>query len=128
MENILGKRLKERRLEKELTLEQVGELVGVKKPAVSKWESGANSPKPETLKKLCDILDCTTDYLTGRTDSPNSVYYSIEYENDLIEMEYDSKIKINQKEFEMFVQELNNVGYDVGALLNKIKKETSKKN
>mgnify|MGYP001090339750 CR=1 FL=1 len=36
MENIL----KEKRLEKKLTLEQVGEIVGVGKSTVRKWENG----------------------------------------------------------------------------------------
>lgn len=36
----LGERIKERREEKNLTLEQVGEYVGVTKSTVRKWESG----------------------------------------------------------------------------------------
>ena len=41
-------------------------------------------------------------------------------------MEYDSPYKFTQKEFELFIEELKETGYDVEALLNKVKKEASK--
>ena len=36
----LGDKIKERRLELDLTLEEVGNIVGVTKSTVMKWESG----------------------------------------------------------------------------------------
>lgn len=128
MSNILGTRLKERRLLKKLTLEQLGTIVGVQKSAVSKWERGKNIPKGDILLKLCNVLECTADYLTGRTNTPTSNYYSyLDDKDGLIEMEYDSPYKLTQKEFELFIEELKETGYDVEALLNKVKKEASKK-
>ena len=31
-----------------------------------------NKPSIETLEKIADYFDCSTDYLLGRTDNPDS--------------------------------------------------------
>lgn len=63
-----GKRLKELRDERELNQEQIGKLFHVQKSAVSKWEKGMNSPDIETITRLADYFDVSTDYLLGITD------------------------------------------------------------
>ena len=37
---------------------------------VHNWESGKTSPDYDTLKKMCRILDCDTDYLLCMQESP----------------------------------------------------------
>lgn len=50
-----------------LTQEQLGELVGVTRQAVSKWESGQTVPDALTIAKLCKELNVSADYvLLGR--------------------------------------------------------------
>ena len=50
-----------------LTQEQLGELLGVTRQAVSKWESGQTSPDAATLAALCEKLRVSADYvLLGR--------------------------------------------------------------
>ena len=39
-----------------LTQEQLGELVGVSRQAVSKWESGQTVPDAATIAQLCEAL------------------------------------------------------------------------
>jgi len=48
---------------KELTQEQMGELVGVSRQAVSKWEAGQAVPDALTIAKLCQELDVSADYM-----------------------------------------------------------------
>lgn len=48
---------------KGLTQEQMGELVGVSRQAVSKWESGQTVPDALTVAKLCQVLDMSADYV-----------------------------------------------------------------
>lgn len=50
-----------------LTQEQMGELVGVTRQAVSKWESGQTVPDAITIGRLCLALHVSADYvLLGR--------------------------------------------------------------
>ena len=46
-----------------LTQEQLGELLGVSRQAVSRWESGQTSPDASTLAALCEKLRVSADYL-----------------------------------------------------------------
>lgn len=61
-------RLKQLREEKEWTQEYLGKLLGFSDATINRYEKGLRSPEPETLSKLADIFNTTTDYLLGRTD------------------------------------------------------------
>ena len=54
-----------------LSQEKFGELVDKSQRTVAAWEAGDRSPSFETLCKLADTLNVSTDYLLGRTDIPN---------------------------------------------------------
>lgn len=62
-------RIKSLRLQRDLTLEQVGDYVGVGKSTVRKWETGmiANM-KRDKIAKLAEVLHTTPAYLMGWTD------------------------------------------------------------
>lgn len=65
----IGQRIKVARLAKGYTQEQLGEMVGVKKSAVAKWENGRVSEiKRSNLKKLSEALGI----------NPNSLLSDIE--------------------------------------------------
>ncbi|ASA96856.1 helix-turn-helix transcriptional regulator [Anoxybacillus flavithermus] len=68
---MLGDRLKRLRLEKKLTQEELGKKINVTKVSISGYENGNRTPDTETLQKLADFFNVTTDYLLGRTDDPN---------------------------------------------------------
>lgn len=69
----IGKYIKKLRNEKKLTQEELGELIGVQKAAVQKWESGAvKNLKRETLKKLSDIFEVSpAAFIDSEADKPN---------------------------------------------------------
>ena len=46
-----------------LSQEQLGELLGVTRQAVSKWESGQTTPDVLTAARLCEALHISADYL-----------------------------------------------------------------
>ncbi len=76
MENELGMKIKQLRLERRMTLEQVGDIVGVGKSTVRKWEQGtiANMGR-DKIARLANALGTTPAYLMGwkeKTDSNNS--------------------------------------------------------
>ena len=65
-------RLAELRKEKALTKTAVAEMLSLSsQSAVANWESGYSTPDYDNLSLLADILDCSIDYLLGRTDTKN---------------------------------------------------------
>jgi HTH-type transcriptional regulator/antitoxin HipB len=54
--DVLGKMIKKARLERELTQEQLGALVGVQKAQISKLESSTNSASIDTIMKVFKAL------------------------------------------------------------------------
>lgn len=54
----IGKRIRDLRMKKGLTQEELGELLGVKKAAVQKYENGTIvNLKADTIRKLCEIFE-----------------------------------------------------------------------
>ena len=66
MENELSRKIKELRLSRNMTLEQVATIVGVGKSTVRKWETGmiANM-KRDKIAVLAKALGTTPAYLMG---------------------------------------------------------------
>lgn len=62
----ISKKIKELRLKKDLTLEQVGDYVGVSKATVLKWESGhIKNMRRDKIVKLSEVLGITPGELIG---------------------------------------------------------------
>ena len=59
----LGKRIKELRIENNLTQEELAEQLGVSFQAVSRWENDLTYPDITLLPILANMFDVTTDYL-----------------------------------------------------------------
>ena len=66
MENDLSRKIKQLRLERNMTLEEVATIVGVGKSTVRKWETGmiANM-KRDKIALLASALGTTPAYLMG---------------------------------------------------------------
>lgn len=62
----LGERLKYLRLQKGLTQEQLAEIIGISRSALSMYELDQREPDLGTLIKIADYFSVTTDYLLGR--------------------------------------------------------------
>lgn len=63
-------RLKEIRTSHNISQMKLSEIIGVSRSTVSMWESGSSQPDYETLIKIADYFDCSTDYLLGRVSHP----------------------------------------------------------
>jgi HTH-type transcriptional regulator / antitoxin HipB len=59
---ILGRMIKTARQERNLTQEQLGELVGVKKAQISKLESSSNSATIDTIMKVFKALKAEVNF------------------------------------------------------------------
>ena len=63
---IIGSRLKEERLKRGYSQEQLGTLVGVSKVSISNYERGLEQPKMKRLQKLIDVLEISPNYILGK--------------------------------------------------------------
>lgn len=63
--------MKKLRTVSRMTQEELGKKINVTKVSISGYENGNRSPDTETLQKIADTYNVTTDYLMGRTDNPN---------------------------------------------------------
>lgn len=59
----LGEKLAMYRKQNNYTQEQLAELLGVSRQAISKWESDIAYPETDKLIKLSDMYGCSLDYL-----------------------------------------------------------------
>lgn len=65
---MFGKRLRAMRIKRNYTQPQLADLIDVALRTYQGYEGETRSPSFETLTKLADILDVSTDYLLGRDD------------------------------------------------------------
>lgn len=63
---IIGNRIKNARLNKNLSQETLGKLLGVSKVSISGYETGRRQPSLDILVKIADYLDLDLNYLLGR--------------------------------------------------------------
>ncbi len=63
--DIFEKRLKELRVENELTQKQLAEILQTTDDSIYSWEKGRSQPSIEMLRKICVELNVSADYLIG---------------------------------------------------------------
>ncbi len=63
----IGEQIKKYRIEKGITQEQLGKMIGVTTQGVSRWERGG-TPDAELLPRLSEILGVSIDALFGREE------------------------------------------------------------
>lgn len=67
---MLNERLKNLRLARGLTLQQVGDVFGISVASIASWEKGKNQPDSRKLSKLAEVLGSTVEFLlNGSGDS-----------------------------------------------------------
>ncbi|MFV0343581.1 MAG: helix-turn-helix domain-containing protein [Anaerocolumna sp.] len=71
MEDYFGNRLMYLRKGRGLSQEELGNLAGVSRQTVSKWELNQTTPEMDKLVSLCDIFHISLDELVGRQNITN---------------------------------------------------------
>ena len=70
--DIFTERLRKARELRGMTQTQLAAESGLPPSSVSHFEAGARKPSFDNLKRLATALDVTTDYLLGRSDTPDA--------------------------------------------------------
>ena len=63
--------LKELRIAKGLSQQELGDLTQLGQSNISAWERGERNPLPDGLIKLANYFGCSIDYLLGYSVKPN---------------------------------------------------------
>lgn len=63
---VIGSRIKEERLKRGMSQQQLGDLLDVTKVSICGYENGTRTPTMETFIKLIEVLEFSPDYLLGR--------------------------------------------------------------
>ena len=95
--NMLGKRIKELRLEKRITQSELSNYLGLTPKMVSFYELEQRFPPQDMIIKLADYFNVSADYLLGRSDIRNP---------DKLLKEYSSLYLENFEEFEKHIRDL----------------------
>lgn len=69
----LSKKLKDLRLQNNLSQKEVAAKLGISPSIVSGYETGERSPSTENLLALSYLYKCSTDYLLGKTSEKPDV-------------------------------------------------------
>lgn len=70
----IGQRIYQSRINKGLTMQELGKAIGVGKTAISKYESGKITKIPsDKIEALAAALDVTPGYLMGWVDHPRQM-------------------------------------------------------
>ncbi len=75
---IIGRRIKQLRIAKNLKVKELAEMLGITQPALSKVETGKRGISIEVARKLSDIFNVSIDYILGNTDEPHPVKSAFE--------------------------------------------------
>ena len=106
---MLGDNIRENREKLGINQVELAKLIGVSKQTVSNWENDNRIPPTQTLDKLANIFNVTTDSLLGR----NAVLQSdtrvdMENDEDYIVAKEISKLDADDKEFiKRMIKKLN---------------------
>ena len=93
---MLGRVISTARKQKNLSQKELGDLLNVSNKAVSKWENGEATPRPETLINLCDILELNKTEILGFEQKYDSKEIdSLKSENSKLKNQIES---INKKQ------------------------------
>lgn len=87
-------RIKDLREDKDWTQKHLAGLLGVAPNTVTNYENEKRQLTPELILKLCDIFNCTADYLLGRSNVPRSKWSKLDH--DLVTAYRAAPLKIQK--------------------------------
>lgn len=100
---IIGERLKEARIDKKMSQETLGKLLGVSKVSICGYETGTRTPNMKNFLTLIELLDLDAKYVLGldvKVINENNLEYPVKMATNDIEIV--EAIKTNRELYNMF--------------------------
>ncbi|UPS09637.1 hypothetical protein JRY11_000619 [Lactococcus lactis] len=104
-----AKRIKELRLSKDMTMEELGNKLGKTKSTISTWEKGARSPKMGELEDIASFFNVSINYLLGLSDTDNKKTFELTNKKlDELQKRVEKNLQKNpnHKEFKEVLEEI----------------------
>lgn len=117
---IIGERIKQARKNKNLSQQELGDLLGVSKVSICGYEKGVRIPTMENFLQLIEILDLSPDYLLGRdvncvSDSDDE--YSVKLSKE--DLQIIKEIKNNRELYKLLANDPKRTIELINRKLNK---------
>lgn len=97
---MIGKKLKLLRETKELTQLRLADLLNLNRVSYNRYENNEREPDYETLKKIADFFNVSTDYLLGRNPTKKTeISLSPEKERLIKEIQQASDDDLKEMEY-----------------------------
>lgn len=113
-------RLKELRIKKGVTQQTVADFLQFSRVAYTNIENGKREPAFETIVKLADYFEVSTDYLLGKTNNPaeftNMNEAVIKLQQELSKLDFDIE---DEKELETILKFIDSNKDMLKMLMNK---------
>lgn len=90
----LNENIRKFRIFRQITQAELATRLGKTKNVISNWENGLNSPDPDTIEMICNILNVTPNQLFGWEEMPEYIKfeeYMEEKKNDLSILEEEEQ-------------------------------------
>lgn len=102
-----GERIRQLRIEHQMTQEELGARVGVQKAAIYKYENGlVVNLKRSILEKLAIVLDTTPTYLMGMEDSEQQSNIRLTSQQSTLLAAFDQLSEEGQQKALEYVEDL----------------------
>ena len=103
----IGQRLKEARLAKQITQEDLAKLVGVTKGAIGNYETGVSSPKETILIRLMDALGIDANFLYQdfiRREDEDQARLEALHQNPRLGLLFDRSRKMRPEDVDIMIR------------------------
>lgn len=103
----IGKRLKEARIMRKLTQEDLAKAVGVTKGAIGNYETEVSSPKEQILIRLMEVLQIDANYLYQdyiRQDNDDQARLEALHQNPRLGLLFDHSSKMSSEDVDVMIR------------------------
>jgi len=108
----IGKRLKEGREARELTMQGLADILGISRASISKYESGDQSPHPNVLHEISKVLKLPVDFFVN--DRPHDYLIS---DNPIFYRKLSSTTKTARERAERRYEWLQDISHYLGKFI-----------
>lgn len=100
----VGKRIKRRREQRNLSQEALAKMIGKTRTVVTGYESGEVMPPGLVVKQLAEALGTTADFLLGLTDNPEREGGEFDNEVRMIARKIQNLDRTERRELNIFLK------------------------